>query len=69
MLRHELEAAQEAEAGRTTSNITRGWVMRPKGKIKDLQGEMGLHNDPSTYREFCVSPIFVLTNYVGTKLC
>ena len=30
MLRHELEATQEAEAGRTTSNITRGRVMHPK---------------------------------------
>lgn len=67
ILRNELQAAQEAEAGGSSSNIARGRVQRPKGKIK-LQAAMGLLDDPSTYREFCVSPIFILTKHVGTKL-
>jgi hypothetical protein len=68
MLRHDLEAAREGEAGRASSNIARGRVLRPKGKITNLKAAMGLLDDLSTYREFCVSPTFILTKHVGTKL-
>ena len=66
MARHELRVAKEAAAGDSnTDDTVRALVKHPKIP-GNLKAALSLTDDPERYKQFCVSPFFILTKCVRT---